>query len=100
MVNQFCDWSTEVVCEWLAEIGFGQYIPEAEKSVRSGRHLLNMTNADLEKDVGIKNLLHRKKLRCLLNCIERNTSNTMEPADRLDVHQVIFSECLERLLFR
>jgi len=88
-VNQFCDWSTEVVCEWLAEIGFGQYIPEAEKTVRSGRHLLNMSNSELEKDVGIKNLLHRKKLRCLLNCIERNTSNTMEPADRLDVHQTM-----------
>ncbi|KAI6177245.1 hypothetical protein M3Y97_00886000 [Aphelenchoides bicaudatus] len=89
LVNQFCDWSTEVVCEWLAEIGFGTYIPDAERSIRSGRHLLNMTAIDLEKEVGIKNLLHRKKLRCLLNCIERNTLNAMEPADRLDVHQTL-----------
>ncbi|KAI6239102.1 hypothetical protein M3Y99_00613300 [Aphelenchoides fujianensis] len=78
LVNQFCDWSTEVVCEWMAEVGFGQYVPDAERNVRSGRHLLNMTNAELEKD-----------LRCLLNCIERNTSNTLEPADRMDVHQVM-----------
>ncbi|KAI6215413.1 hypothetical protein M3Y94_00382600 [Aphelenchoides besseyi] len=89
LVNQFCDWSTEVVCEWLAEVGFGQYIPDAERSIRSGRHLLNMTNAELEKDVVIKPLMHRKKLRCLLNCIERNTSNTLEAADRMDVHQVM-----------
>ncbi|KAI6188544.1 hypothetical protein M3Y98_00366200 [Aphelenchoides besseyi] len=89
LVNQFCDWSTEVVCEWLAEVGFGQYIPDAERSIRSGRHLLNMTNAELEKEVGIKPLMHRKKLRCLLNCIERNTSNTLEAADRMDVHQVM-----------
>lgn len=77
------------MCEWLAEIGFAQYVPDAERSIKSGRHLLNMSNLELEKEVGVKNLLHRKKLRCLLNCIERNTSNMAEPADRLDVHQTM-----------
>lgn len=48
-VQQFVDWNTEQVCEWLAEIGFANFVPEAEHFVRSGRHLLNMSDADLEK---------------------------------------------------
>ena len=48
-VQQFVDWNTEQICEWLAEVGFTQYVPEAERYVRSGRHLLNMTDNELEK---------------------------------------------------
>lgn len=48
-IEQFVDWTTEHVCEWFSEIGFSQYVPEVERYVRSGRHLLNMTNNELDK---------------------------------------------------
>ncbi|CAD5223260.1 unnamed protein product [Bursaphelenchus xylophilus] len=85
----FCDWPTETVCEWLAEVGLGQYAPEAEKHVATGRYLLNMGMNAMEKELGIKSCLHRKKLRCLLNAIDRNHGNVPEPADNMDTHQVM-----------
>lgn len=87
LARQFCDWSTELVCEWLGEVGFGAFAAAAERSIRSGRHLLSMTSAELERELNIQPPLYAKKLRCLLNCIERNKSNTLEFADRMDVHQ-------------
>uniref|UniRef100_A0A7E4V618 Liprin-beta n=1 Tax=Panagrellus redivivus TaxID=6233 RepID=A0A7E4V618_PANRE len=85
-VQQFVDWNTEQICEWFAEIGFTQYVPDAERYVRSGRHLLNMTDNELEKELVIKNPLHRKRLKCILDCIDKNATG---PADRMDVHQVL-----------
>uniref|UniRef100_A0AC34F5W4 SAM domain-containing protein n=1 Tax=Panagrolaimus sp. ES5 TaxID=591445 RepID=A0AC34F5W4_9BILA len=85
-VQQFVEWNTEQVCEWLAEIGFTAYVPEAERYIRSGRHLLNMSEADIEKELLIKNSLHRKRLQCILDCIDKNAAG---PADRMDVHQVL-----------
>jgi len=85
-VQQFVDWNTEQICEWLAEVGFTQYVPEAERYVRSGRHLLNMTDNELEKELIMKNPLHRKRLKCILDCIDKNSAG---PADRMDVHQVL-----------
>uniref|UniRef100_A0A915CSU3 SAM domain-containing protein n=1 Tax=Ditylenchus dipsaci TaxID=166011 RepID=A0A915CSU3_9BILA len=70
-VQHFVDWNCEQVCEWMAEAGFNQYVPK------------------IEKELLIKNQLHRKRLRCLLNCIERNTGNVVEPADRMDIHQIM-----------
>lgn len=48
-LQQFVDWSKEQICEWMAEIGFSVYVPEVERFIRSGRHLLNMTNQEYEK---------------------------------------------------
>lgn len=84
--QQFVDWGTEQLCEWMAEIGFSMYVPEVERYVRSGRHLLNMTNQEFEKELLIKNPLHRKRLRCILNGIDRGTADA---SDRMDVHQVL-----------
>ncbi|CAD5216953.1 unnamed protein product [Bursaphelenchus okinawaensis] len=85
----FCEWPTETVIEWLNEVGFGQYVEEAAKHVATGRYLLNMNMNEMEKELGIRSGLHRKKLRCLLNCIDRNYSNVAEPADNMDSHQVM-----------
>jgi hypothetical protein len=83
------DWTNEQVCEWMAEVGFSQYVPDVARYVRSGRHLLNMTVSELEKELNMKNFIHKKRLQCLLNRIQRNTSNIIEAADGMDVHQVV-----------
>ncbi|XP_057692093.1 liprin-beta-2b isoform X12 [Corythoichthys intestinalis] len=58
----FSKWSTEQVCEWLEDIGLGQYTILAHQWVTSGQTLLTASPQDLEKEMGMKNPLHRKKL--------------------------------------
>jgi hypothetical protein len=48
-----------------------------------------MTVSELEKELNMKNSIHKKRLQCLLNRIQRNTSNIVEAADGMDVHQVV-----------
>lgn len=45
----FAKCSTEQVCEWLEEIGLGQYIIIARHWVTSGQTLLSATPQDLER---------------------------------------------------
>ncbi|XP_077938439.1 liprin-beta-2 isoform X22 [Gasterosteus aculeatus] len=59
----FSKWSTEQVCGWLEEIGLGQYGLLACHWVTSGETLLSATLQDLEKELAMKNPLHRKKLQ-------------------------------------
>lgn len=45
----FGKWSGEQVCEWLEEIGLGQYVVIARHWVASGQTLLSATPQDLER---------------------------------------------------
>ncbi|XP_027127967.1 liprin-beta-2b isoform X5 [Larimichthys crocea] len=59
----FSKWNTEQVCDWLEEIGIGQYGILARHWVTSGQTLLTATSQDLERELAMKNPLHRKKLQ-------------------------------------
>uniref|UniRef100_A0A2K5MIM4 PPFIA binding protein 2 n=1 Tax=Cercocebus atys TaxID=9531 RepID=A0A2K5MIM4_CERAT len=58
----FAQWSTERVCAWLEDFGLAQYVIFARQWVSSGHALLTATPQDMEKELGIKHPLHRKKL--------------------------------------
>uniref|UniRef100_A0AC11B6Y5 PPFIA binding protein 2 n=1 Tax=Ovis aries TaxID=9940 RepID=A0AC11B6Y5_SHEEP len=58
----FAQWSTERVCMWLEDFGLAQYVIFARQWVTSGHTLLTATPQDMEKELGIKHPLHRKKL--------------------------------------
>ncbi|XP_006870223.1 PREDICTED: liprin-beta-2 [Chrysochloris asiatica] len=58
----FAQWNTERVCAWLEDFGLGQYVIFARQWVNSGHTLLTATPQDMEKELGIKHPLHRKKL--------------------------------------
>nr|XP_019965735.1 PREDICTED: liprin-beta-2-like [Paralichthys olivaceus] len=58
----FSKWSTDQVCDWLEDIGLGQYAIFARHWVTGGQTLLSATAQDLEKEMAMKNPLHRKKL--------------------------------------
>lgn len=45
----FAKWSTEQVCEWLEEIGLGQYVIVARHWVTGGQTLLSATPQELER---------------------------------------------------
>ncbi|XP_066439368.1 liprin-beta-2 isoform X2 [Eleutherodactylus coqui] len=77
----FAQWSNEQVCNWLEDFGLGQYVIFARQWVSSGHTLLTATPQSLEKELGIKHPLHRKKLQLAVNAI---SSKKDEKSGQLD----------------
>ncbi|KAM9845580.1 LOW QUALITY PROTEIN: liprin-beta-1-like [Aulostomus maculatus] len=65
----FSQWSKEEVCEWLHEQGLGLYVPQGQGWIKSGQTLLQASQHDLEKELGVKQALHRKKLQLALQAL-------------------------------
>ncbi|XP_075898668.1 liprin-beta-2b isoform X11 [Nelusetta ayraudi] len=65
----FAKWSSEQVCDWLEEIGLSQYSILARHWVSGGQTLLSATPHDLERELGMKNPLHRKKLQLAIKTV-------------------------------
>uniref|UniRef100_A0A674AU33 PPFIA binding protein 1a n=1 Tax=Salmo trutta TaxID=8032 RepID=A0A674AU33_SALTR len=65
----FAQWSKEQVCAWLQEQGLGLHVAQAQQWIRSGFTLLQASQHDLEKELGIKQPLHRKKLQLALQAL-------------------------------
>ncbi|XP_072290592.1 liprin-beta-1b isoform X2 [Eucyclogobius newberryi] len=65
----FARWSKDQVCEWLQEQGLGLYVNMARVWINSGQTLLQASQHDLERELGIKHPLHRKKLQLALQSL-------------------------------
>ncbi|KAG9470960.1 liprin-beta-1 isoform X12 [Eleutherodactylus coqui] len=65
----FAKWSKEQVCNWLRDQGLGSYVNGCKQWVVSGQTLLHASQQDLEKELGIKHSLHRKKLQLALQSL-------------------------------
>uniref|UniRef100_A0A3Q3H2Z4 PPFIA binding protein 2 n=1 Tax=Labrus bergylta TaxID=56723 RepID=A0A3Q3H2Z4_9LABR len=65
----FSKWSTEQVCDWLEEMGLGQYSILAHHWVTSGQTLQSASLPDLERELAMKNTLHRKKLQLAIKTL-------------------------------
>lgn len=87
----FAEWDTENICDWLQDIGLDQYIPEAKRWVKSGQQLQEAPIADIEKELNIKNPLHKKKLQLALIDSQENGSSDqyLSQAGQLDTAWVL-----------
>ncbi|XP_011489568.1 liprin-beta-1 isoform X2 [Oryzias latipes] len=65
----FSRWSKEEVCAWLQEQGLGLYVAQGQNWIKSGQTLLQASQHELEKDLGVKQPLHRKKLQLALQAL-------------------------------
>ncbi|KAM4734221.1 liprin-beta-1b isoform 3-T3 [Anableps anableps] len=65
----FARWSKDQVCDWLQEQGLGLYMNMARVWIHSGQTLLQASQQDLERELGIKQPLHRKKLQLALQAL-------------------------------
>ncbi|KAM5336141.1 liprin-beta-1 isoform 2-T3 [Glossophaga mutica] len=65
----FAKWTREQVCNWLMEQGLGSYLNSGKHWISSGQTLLQASQQDLEKELGIKHSLHRKKLQLALQAL-------------------------------
>ncbi|KAI2798900.1 interacting protein, binding protein [Blomia tropicalis] len=80
----FSKWDTNLVADWFALIGLGMYANECKRWCKNGEHLMRATSADVEKDLGIKNALHRKKLRLAVAAMNDEEDTMLKNAGRLD----------------
>uniref|UniRef100_A0A8C1G155 PPFIA binding protein 1b n=1 Tax=Cyprinus carpio TaxID=7962 RepID=A0A8C1G155_CYPCA len=81
----FARWSREQVCDWMQEQGLGLYVSLARQWVASGQTLLQASQQDLERELGIKHALHRKKLQLALQALG---SEEEDNKGKLDYHWV------------
>lgn len=61
----FAEWDVDAVCAWLAELGLDCYEEEARRWLRdgvAGADLMGASAVDVEKELGLKTSLHRKKI--------------------------------------
>uniref|UniRef100_A0A8C6G2F6 PPFIA binding protein 1 n=1 Tax=Moschus moschiferus TaxID=68415 RepID=A0A8C6G2F6_MOSMO len=65
----FAKWTKDQVCSWLVEQGLGSYLNSGKNWIASGQTLLQASQQDLEKELGIKHSLHRKKLQLALQAL-------------------------------
>ncbi|KAK5848998.1 hypothetical protein PBY51_008673 [Eleginops maclovinus] len=65
----FSRWSREDVCGWLHEQGLGLYVAPGQGWIKSGQTLLRASQHDLEKELCMKQPLHRKKLQLALQAL-------------------------------
>ncbi|XP_029353616.1 liprin-beta-2 isoform X2 [Echeneis naucrates] len=77
----FSQWTKEQICGWLEDYGLGQYVSLSRQWVENGQMLLSATPQDFEKEMGMKNPLHRKKLQLALRAF---TTKTVEKSAELD----------------
>uniref|UniRef100_A0A8C2WDI4 PPFIA binding protein 2 n=1 Tax=Cyclopterus lumpus TaxID=8103 RepID=A0A8C2WDI4_CYCLU len=77
----FSQWTKEQVCGWLEDYGLGQYVNLTRQWVENGQTLLSATPQDFEKEMGMKNPLHRKKLQLALKAF---TTKVIEKSADLD----------------
>ncbi|KAM6213186.1 liprin-beta-1 isoform 3-T3 [Sarcoramphus papa] len=81
----FAKWTKEQVCKWLQDQGLGSYISNGKHWILSGQTLLQASQQDLEKELGIKHPLHRKKLQLALQALGSEEENNH---GKLDYHWV------------
>ncbi|CAF4771965.1 unnamed protein product, partial [Rotaria sp. Silwood2] len=82
---KFVRWQTEQIVNWLYGIGLGQYASECRKYFTNGLLLLHATPQELEKKMGMRNPLHRKKLQLYLNSLFTGQTEV----NSLDTHWIL-----------
>ncbi|KAL3267266.1 hypothetical protein HHI36_011399 [Cryptolaemus montrouzieri] len=87
----FGEWDTENICDWLQDLGLDQYIADAKKWVKNGQQLQECAISEIEKELNIKNPLHKKKLQlALVDAEENGSSDTfLKKAGELDTAWVL-----------
>uniref|UniRef100_A0A7N8Y625 PPFIA binding protein 1b n=1 Tax=Mastacembelus armatus TaxID=205130 RepID=A0A7N8Y625_9TELE len=77
----FARWSKDQVCDWLQDQGLGLYVNMARVWISSGQTLLQASQQDLEREMGIKHPLHRKKLQLALQALGSEEENNKGKLD-------------------
>ncbi|XP_054154536.1 liprin-beta-2-like isoform X3 [Oppia nitens] len=80
----FSRWDTNLVADWFSIIGLGMYVNDCKRWCKNGEHLMRATAQEVEKELGIRNALHRKKLRLAVSSMNQELDELSKCADQLD----------------
>lgn len=93
----FSQWSIRTIVAWLeAGIGMSQYTAAVRERVTSGHALLALSDADMEKKLGMALPLHRRKLKLAIHEQHSPQSCQFPEAGKIDHSWVAFewaSDC-------
>ncbi|XP_064101898.1 liprin-beta-2-like isoform X8 [Macrobrachium nipponense] len=79
----FRGWNIETMEAWLGALGLSQYCAAVRTWSVAGRHMSQITPQQLERDLGIRHPLHRKKIQLAISArVTGDQLNT--PLARLD----------------
>lgn len=73
-----------LLAQWFNSIGLGMYSEQCKQIFRTGEQLFNATENEIEKYLGMKNKLHRKKLKLALAFANNDCDPLTQAAHRLD----------------
>ncbi|KAK3728938.1 hypothetical protein QZH41_016802 [Actinostola sp. cb2023] len=82
----FAGWTTEMIMNWLDDLGLGCYTEGCRQHVTCGEDLLRASGVELDKLLGIRHHLHRKKLQLALQAFVSDSPDVM---GRLSNHWVL-----------
>ncbi|KAJ8950861.1 hypothetical protein NQ318_011157, partial [Aromia moschata] len=87
----FTEWDAENICDWLQDLGLDNYVADAKRWIKSGQQLQEASINEIEKELNIKNPLHRKKLQLALIDTQENGSSDpfLTKAGKLDTSWVL-----------
>ncbi|XP_074603031.1 liprin-beta-1-like [Brevipalpus obovatus] len=80
----FNKWDNQLLIQWVGTTGLGMYASNFRKWGENAHHLLSLSDNSIEKELGIKKKLHRKKLRLALSAANNDCDPLAKAASQLD----------------
>ncbi|XP_052270288.1 liprin-beta-1-like isoform X2 [Dreissena polymorpha] len=71
----FSRWDKDRIVIWFNEIGLNMYLSDVKRWCRNGDQLLKASQHELEKDLYMRNPLHRKKLQLAMQAATGGSTN-------------------------
>jgi hypothetical protein len=87
----FKDYNCEDLCLWFEELGLEQYNDEVRRWLKDGAtELINCAPVDMEKELGLKNPLHRKKITlAIADLMGSENDELFQSAAKLDTAWIL-----------
>uniref|UniRef100_A0A224Z307 Kazrin-A n=1 Tax=Rhipicephalus zambeziensis TaxID=60191 RepID=A0A224Z307_9ACAR len=83
------EWGPDMIAQWLERLGLAVYGDSSKPFLRDGSRLLKVTASELEKELGMRHPLHRKKLLLAVDCLRPEASELSRAAAALDAAWVL-----------
>ncbi|KAH6937047.1 hypothetical protein HPB50_025315 [Hyalomma asiaticum] len=83
------EWGADMIAQWLERLGLAVYGDSSKPFLRDGSRLLKVTASELEKELGMRHPLHRKKLLLAVDCLRPEASELSRAAAALDAAWVL-----------
>ncbi|KAG8202025.1 hypothetical protein JTE90_010396 [Oedothorax gibbosus] len=85
----FCHWNVDNIVEWIQKLGLAMYASECKRWMCNGDMLITASSNDLEKELGLKNPLHKKKLMLAIKSMNSDLPLLPTAINNLDYHWVV-----------